>query len=70
MSSVTLLRRLGNHSREDRLYRAFGELGRAIRTITLLRYLSEPVLREQAVRRFGILSLSPQADLPSPGTGA
>jgi TnpA family transposase len=47
MSSVTLLRRLGNHSRKNRLYRAFRELGRAIRTITLLRYLSEPALREQ-----------------------
>jgi len=47
MSSVTLLRRLGNHSRKNRLYRAFRELGRAIRTITLLRYLSDPALREQ-----------------------
>ncbi|TDC50519.1 DUF4158 domain-containing protein [Actinomadura sp. KC345] len=47
LSSVTLLRRLGNHSRKNRLYRAFRELGRAIRTITLLRYLSEPELREQ-----------------------
>jgi hypothetical protein len=43
---VTLLRRLGNHSRKNRLYRAFRELGRAIRTITLLRYLSEPELPE------------------------
>lgn len=47
VSSVTLLRRLGNHSRKNRLYRAFRELGRVIRTITLLRYLSEPELREQ-----------------------
>jgi TnpA family transposase len=47
LSSITLLRRLGNHSRKNRLYRAFRELGRAIRTITLLRYLSEPGLREQ-----------------------
>jgi TnpA family transposase len=47
LSSVTLLRRLGNYSRKNRLYRAFRELGRAIRTITLLRYLSEPQLREQ-----------------------
>jgi TnpA family transposase len=46
VSSVTLLRRLGNHSRKNRLYRAFRELGRVIRTITLLRYLSEPQLRE------------------------
>ncbi|MFI6792127.1 Tn3 family transposase [Nonomuraea sp. NPDC050383] len=42
-----LLRRLGSHSRKNRLYRAFRELGRAIRTITLLRYVSEPQLREQ-----------------------
>lgn len=47
LSSVTLLRRLGNHSRKNRLYRAFRELGRAVRTITLLRFLSEPELREQ-----------------------
>lgn len=50
MSSVTLLRRLGNHSRKNRLYRASRELGRAIRTITLLRYLSEPQLRDQIAR--------------------
>jgi TnpA family transposase len=47
VSSVTLLRRLGNHSHKNRLYRAFRELGRVIRTVTLLRYLSEPQLREQ-----------------------
>ncbi|MBV1778497.1 Tn3 family transposase [Paeniglutamicibacter sp. ABSL32-1] len=46
LSSVTLLRRLGNHSRKNRLYRAFRELGRVVRTITLLRYLSDPELRE------------------------
>ena len=48
LSSVTLLRRLGNHSRKNRLYRAFRELGRAIRTITLLRYLSEPRLASRS----------------------
>ncbi|WP_255649258.1 transposase [Nocardia australiensis] len=47
LSSVTLLRRLGNHSRKNRLYKAFRELGRVIRTITLLRFLSEPELRQQ-----------------------
>lgn len=46
ISSVTLLRRLGNHSRKNRLYRAFRELGRAVRTIVLLRFLSEPALRD------------------------
>ncbi|GAA1994135.1 hypothetical protein GCM10009838_67980 [Catenulispora subtropica] len=47
LSSVTLLRRLGNHSRRNRIYKALRELGRVIRTITLLRYLSEPALRDQ-----------------------
>ncbi|WP_420497801.1 Tn3 family transposase [Parafrankia soli] len=46
LSSVTLLRRLGHDSRKNRLYRAFRELGRAVRTLVLLRYLSEPELRE------------------------
>jgi TnpA family transposase len=46
LSSVTLLRRLGNHSRKNRLYRALRELGRAVRTIVLLRFLSEPKLRD------------------------
>ena len=46
LSSVTLLRRLGNHSRRNRIYKALRELGRVIRTVTLLRFLSEPQLRE------------------------
>lgn len=50
VSSVTLLRRLNNHSRKNQIYRAFREVGRAVRTIVLLRYLSDPVLREQISR--------------------
>lgn len=46
VSSVVLLRRLSNDSKKNRLYRAFRELGRVVRTIVLLRYLSEPELRE------------------------
>src|SRR5205807_6882767 len=46
VSSASLLRRLGTHSHKNRLYQAFVELGRAVRTIVLLRYLSEPELRE------------------------
>ena len=46
LSSVALLRRLGHDSRKNKLYRAFRELGRVIRTIVLLRYLSEPALRD------------------------
>jgi TnpA family transposase len=46
LDSVALLRRLGHDSRRNRLYRAFRELGRVMRTIVLLRYLSEPALRD------------------------
>ena len=46
VSSVVLLHRLSNDSKKIRLYRAFRELGRVVRTIVLLRYLSEPELRE------------------------
>jgi TnpA family transposase len=46
ISSALLLRKLGHESRKNRLYRAFRELGRVVRTIVLLRYLSEPGLRE------------------------
>ncbi|WP_322748037.1 MULTISPECIES: Tn3 family transposase [unclassified Frankia] len=47
LSSVTLLRRLGNHSKRNRIYKTLRELGRVVRTVTLLRYLSEPGLRDQ-----------------------
>src|SRR6202011_5693794 len=47
LSSVTLLRRLGNNSHKNRLYRAFRELGRVIKTIPLLRFLADAQLREQ-----------------------
>src|SRR3954454_9408882 len=40
-----ILRRLATHSRKNRLYFAFRELGRVIRTIFLLRYLSSIELR-------------------------
>lgn len=47
ITSATLLRKLGNYSRKNRLYQAFRELGRVIRTIFLLRYISEIELREK-----------------------
>ena len=47
VSSALLLRRLGTHSRRNRLYQAFRELGRVVRTVFLLRYLSDASLREQ-----------------------
>ena len=40
-----ILRRLGSHSRKNRLYFALRELGRAVRSMFLLRYLSDLELR-------------------------
>jgi TnpA family transposase len=42
-----LLRRLGSHSRQNRLHRAFRALGRVVRTIFLLDYISDEVLRRR-----------------------
>ncbi|MEU4540761.1 Tn3 family transposase [Streptosporangium sp. NPDC023825] len=50
VSSVTLLRRLNNRSRKNQIYQVFREVGRAVRTAVLLRYLSDPALREQIQR--------------------
>jgi len=47
LSSTLLLRRLGSESRRNNIYKAFRELGRVIRTITLLRFASEPGLRQE-----------------------
>lgn len=46
VSSSVLLRKLSNYSRQNRLYCAFRELGRVIRTMFLLKFISEPKLRE------------------------
>jgi TnpA family transposase len=46
LSSTLLLRRLTSESRKNNIYKAFREVGRVVRTVTLLRYLSEPALRE------------------------
>ncbi len=43
----TLLRKLGNYSRKNRLYRAFREVGRVIRTAFLLRFIASQELRAQ-----------------------
>ncbi len=47
ISSVTLLRKLGHDSRKNRLYKAFRELGRVVRTAFLLTYLSDLELRDR-----------------------
>jgi TnpA family transposase len=46
ISSAQLLRRLGSYSRRNRLYQAFRELGRVVRTVFLLEYLNDAPLRE------------------------
>jgi TnpA family transposase len=47
ISSEMLLRKLGHESRKNRLYRVFRELGRVIRTLYLLRYISDQELRQE-----------------------
>jgi TnpA family transposase len=49
-----LLRKLGHESRKNRLYQAFRELGRVVRTIFLLRYISDIPLREQITKTTNI----------------
>ncbi len=41
----TILRKLGAYSRKNKLYQAFQELGRVIRTHFLMQYLADPELR-------------------------
>jgi TnpA family transposase len=47
ISSAMLLRKLGNYSRKNRLYQAFQELGRVVRTVFLLQYISDIQLRRE-----------------------
>ena len=47
ISSATLLRRLSTYSRRNNIYQAFREIGRVIRTIQLLRFLSDAQLRRR-----------------------
>ena len=46
ISASTILRRLGTYSRKNKLYKAFRELGRVVRTGFLLHYLGDKELRE------------------------
>lgn len=41
----TILRKLGSYSRKNKLYQAFSELGKVIRTSFLLKYISDEELR-------------------------
>lgn len=47
ISSAMLLRKLSNYSRKNRLYQAFQELGRVVRTVFLLQYISDIQLRKE-----------------------
>lgn len=46
LAPSTILRKLGTQSRKNKLYFAFRELGRVVRTIYLLEYLSNEELRK------------------------
>lgn len=46
ISPSAILRRLGTYSRKNRLYFAFRELGKVVRTIFLLRYVGDAELRQ------------------------
>jgi len=45
VSASSILRRLGTFSRKNSLYKAFSELGQVVRTIFLLKYISDPAVR-------------------------
>lgn len=46
ITASTILRRLGAYSRKNKLYFAFRELGKVVRTIFLLRYIDKIELRQ------------------------
>lgn len=46
ITASTILRRLGTYSRKNKLYLAFRELGKIIRTVFLLRYIDDSDLRK------------------------
>ncbi len=46
ITASTILRRLGTYSRKNKLYQAFKELGKVVRTLFLLRYIDEIELRK------------------------
>ena len=45
-----ILRRLINHCHKNRLFQVFQELGRVLRTLFLLRYISNRLLREEIMQ--------------------
>jgi TnpA family transposase len=47
LNSVTMLRRFGASSRKNEIYKAFREVGRSVRTVAVLRYLTDGGLRRR-----------------------
>ncbi len=47
ITASTILRRLGTYSKKNKLYFAFKELGKAVRTMFLLRYISDIEIRNE-----------------------
>ncbi|MEU9056436.1 Tn3 family transposase [Streptomyces sp. NPDC048384] len=47
LASPLLLRRLGSNSHRNQIYRAFREVGRAVATVQLLKFISDPSLRRR-----------------------
>ena len=45
IKSSTILKKLSNYSKKNNLYKAFRELGRAIRTGFLMKYINDPEVR-------------------------
>ncbi|MDT7855003.1 Tn3 family transposase, partial [Xanthomonas hortorum] len=46
ITASSILRRLGTYSRKNKLYFAFRELGKAVRTLFLLRYIDDNKIRK------------------------
>jgi TnpA family transposase len=46
ITAATLLRKLGSFSRKNKLFQAFDQLGRAVRTGFLLQYINDPEMRQ------------------------
>ncbi|RYG41089.1 MAG: hypothetical protein EOO01_25915 [Chitinophagaceae bacterium] len=57
ITASTILKRLGTASRNNKLYYAFRELGKAVRTIFLLRYINDIELRKSILAATNITAL-------------
>jgi TnpA family transposase len=59
ISSSTLLKRLRSGSRKNATYTAFREVGRVIRTVQLLRYLTDALLRRRVTAATNKVGMPP-----------